>query len=237
MFSSLQSNFASILGSCTEGPFRLRQAIEKLTSLACHIECLISFPSSPRLQAIFQFHLSISTVPRQTRTVKLPESQGEWKLFLQVAAAKKLPWQLGDAGNLAETFRKNICVCSVHSECALIQHLTIKHNDSWDNVPAFGYIGVSKLSCIACHIWLESFNEVGQWRFYTSGSSRKWYWPWAMPTKEGFFEAVMDGEPSEEVELEKSLGETIAGKISREYIKYLKEQRPSKQARKALRRH
>lgn len=237
MFSSVRSNFASVLGSCTESPFRLRRAIEKLTFLTRHIECLISFAHSARLRPFLQYHISISTVPGQTRTVKLPESQGLWKLFLQVAAGKKLPWQLGDAGNLAETFKENVCVCSVHCECALIEHLTIKHNDSWDNVPALSYIGVSKHTCSACHIWVEAFNEVGQCTFYTRGTSGKWYWPWAMPTKEESFKVVIVREPTGEMALEKSLGETMSGKISCEYIKYLKKQRPTKRARKALRRH
>jgi len=156
--------------------------------------------------------MSTATVPEQTRTIELPESQEQWEGFLRVAAAKVLPEQGDDALGLAEKFKKNIRLCSPHCECALIQYLTTRHGDSWDNVSAFSYIGVSKLSCSACRVWLEAFNEVGLREFYTRGSHGKWYMPWAMPRAK---------ESSGEVMLEESLGETIAAKISREYIKYL----------------
>ncbi|RPB01792.1 hypothetical protein L873DRAFT_1803050 [Choiromyces venosus 120613-1] len=205
--------------------FQLRRAIEKLTSLTRHIECLISFANSPRLRPALQYQMSISTVPGQTRTVELPGSQAQWEPFLEVAAAKILPFQERYAKKLAEHFKENIRVCSAHCECALIQYLTTRHGDSWDNVPAFSYIGVSKLSCSACRIWIKAFNEVGQRRFYTRGSHRKWYWPWGMPTAEESLGEVMAGESSGEFAPQKSLGETMAGKISLEYIKYLEEQK------------
>jgi len=193
--------------------FRLRRAIEKLTSLTRHIECLISFANSPRLRYALKYQMSTATVPEQTRAIALPESQEQWEHILEVAAGNKLPWQEGDAMRLAKGFKENIRVCSPHCECALTQYLTTRHGDSWDNVPAFSYIGVSKLSCSACRFWLEAFNEVGQRKFYTRGSHGKWYMPWAMPrAKESLGEVV----------LEESLGETMAVKISREYIKYLK---------------
>lgn len=194
--------------------FRLRHALEKLTSLTRHIECLISFANSPRLRPALQYHMSTATVPRQTRTIELPKSHEQWEHFLRVAAAKKLPWQEDDALGLAERFEKNICVCSPHCACALTQYLTTRHGDSWDNVPAFSYIGVSRLSCGACRVWFEALNEVGQQRFYTRGSHGKWYMPWAIPRAK---------ESSEKVMLEESLGEAIAAKISREYIKNLKD--------------
>ncbi|KAG0633220.1 hypothetical protein HOY80DRAFT_992926 [Tuber brumale] len=165
----------------------------------------------------------IFTTPGQTRTVKLPGSQEQWKLFLEVATAKILPWQEGYAGELAENFKENIRVCPTHCECALIQYLTTRHGDSWDHVPAFSYIGVSKLSCSACRIWLETFNEVGQREFYTRSSHGKWYWPWGIPTAEESLGEATAGESEGEVAPEKSLVETMAGKISREYIKHLKE--------------
>ncbi|RPA96385.1 hypothetical protein L873DRAFT_1239130 [Choiromyces venosus 120613-1] len=211
--------------SCPKDAFRLRHALEKLTSLTHHIECLISFAGSPLLRPALQYHMSISTVPGQTRTVELPGSQEQWKPFLEVAAAKILPWQEGYARKLAENFEENIRVCSAHCECVLIQYFTTRHSDSWDNVPAFSYIGVSKLSCSACRIWLEAFNEAGQRKFYTGGSHGKWYWPWGMPTAEESLGEVMARESSGEVAPEKSLGETMAGKISLEYIKYLEERK------------
>ena len=233
MVSSLQSNFTSVLGARAQNPFRLRRALEKLTSLTRHIECLISFANSPRLRPALQYHMSISTVLGQTHTVELPKTQEEWKLFLEVTTAEILQSPevsdetLQSSGvyskKLAGAFEKKAYVCPVHCECALVQHLTVKHNDAWDNVPAFNYIGVSKLSCSACRIWLESFNEVspGQRKFYTRGSHGKWYWPWGMPMAEESNGEVTVEEFLREVAPGKSLREIMAGKISRQYIGYL----------------
>ncbi|KAG0632819.1 hypothetical protein HOY80DRAFT_721270 [Tuber brumale] len=209
--------------SHSKDAFRLRRGLEQLTSLTRHIECLITFANSPRLRPALQYRMSISTVPGQTRTVELPGSQEQWKPILEVAAAKILPWQKCDARELAERFGGTIHVCPAHCECTIIQYLMTRHGDSWDNVPPFSYIGVSKLSCGACRLWLEAFNEVGQRTFYTRGSHGKWYWPWGMPTAEESLGEVVDGELSRKVAWEKSLGETMAGKISHEYIKYLNE--------------
>ncbi|PWW79724.1 hypothetical protein C7212DRAFT_360933 [Tuber magnatum] len=209
----------------SEGAFQLRRALEKLTSLTRHIECLIAFANSPRLRPALRSRMSISTVPGQTRTVELPGSQEQWKPVLEVVTDKILPWQEGYAGELAEHHKENIRVCPAHCECSLIQYLTTRHHDSWDKVPAFSYVGVSKLSCSACRIWLEAFNEAGQRKFYTRGSHGKWYWPWGMPTAEASLREVMVGESSGEIALEKSLEDAMAAKISREYIKYLKQQK------------
>ncbi|PUU72981.1 hypothetical protein B9Z19DRAFT_1069342 [Tuber borchii] len=50
----------------------LRPILEKITFLTRHISSLISFAHSPRLR------MSISTVPGQARTIKLPTSQEKW---------------------------------------------------------------------------------------------------------------------------------------------------------------
>jgi len=80
--------------------------------------------------------------------------------------------------------------CPVHCECRLIQYLKTRRGDQWDRVPPFNYIGVSKLSCGACHIWMEASNEYGQ-KFYTRGSHGKWYWPWGIPGRGGNVADVM----------------------------------------------
>ena len=133
-----------------------------------------------------------------------------WVSFLKVAAGKLLPSQEDDVQQLMEKFSAwgGRYWCSAHCECALIQYLATKHGDSWDHVPAFNYIGVSKLSCGACRVWLEAFNEVSLQRFYTRGSHGKWYWPWAMPEAV----PVVGG---------RSLRETMARNISRQYTRFL----------------
>ncbi|PUU81796.1 hypothetical protein B9Z19DRAFT_1062367 [Tuber borchii] len=51
----------------------------------------------------------------------------------------------------------------------------------WEMVPAFSYIGVSKLCCAACKMWIEGYNQQEGPEFYTRGSHVKWYWPWGLP--------------------------------------------------------
>jgi len=118
--------------------------------------------------------------------VKLPTSWQEWKSVVENACDENNHrWQKKDAVQLFQKFGLQDRACPVHCECGVIQYLQTKHCDSWDNVSVFGYIGVSKLSCSACRVWIEAFNELGGPKFYTRGSHGKWYWPWGMPMAEG----------------------------------------------------
>ena len=147
--------------------------------------------------------MTICAVLGQAQIVKLPATKDEWKSFLQDVCQEKIRWQEKDAGKLFEKFEEWERKCPVHCECGLIQYLQTKHCDSWDNVPAFSYIGVSKLSCSACRVWIEAFNELGGPKFYTRGSHGKWYFPWGMPMPEG------------------PLKEKMRKKVLNEYIKQL----------------
>ncbi|RPA91709.1 hypothetical protein L873DRAFT_1794700 [Choiromyces venosus 120613-1] len=193
-------------------PFPLRRALRKLTSLPYHIESLIGFAHSPRLRPALQYEMSIFPVPNQPRNVQLPTTLGQWKSFLEAAYGGHHPSQKAQATKLSSRFRprdKESSVhykCPVHCECALIQYLQVKQHNDWDNIRAFNYIGVSKLSCRACCTWIEAFNEQGGPEFYTRGSHGKWYWPWGVPWEESLEEA------------EESLGEKMARKVYKEYL-------------------
>jgi len=169
----------------SQDPFPLRRALEKLTSLPRHIETLFGFAHSPRLLPALRYRLFISAVPEITRTVKLPASSEGWKSFLVAARGKRHDFKKTPAVELAERFGPRQWVCPVHCECGLIMYLHTRQGDAWDHVPAFSYIGVSKLSCSACSIWIEAFNERSGREFYTRGSHGKWYWPWGIPRAEG----------------------------------------------------
>ncbi|KAG0132958.1 hypothetical protein HOY82DRAFT_605409 [Tuber indicum] len=163
-------------------PFPLRRALEKLTYLPRHIDTLLVFAQSPRLRPALQYRMFVSPIPKQTRTIKLPASQEEWKFFLKTACGEHDDDGLeASAVKLLKLFGSEEWACPVHCECGLIQYLQTKQgiSSNWDNVPAFGYIGVSKLSCSSCRIWIEAFNEQSGPQFYTTGrgSRGKWYWP------------------------------------------------------------
>ncbi|KAG0636798.1 hypothetical protein HOY80DRAFT_324446 [Tuber brumale] len=166
-------------------PFPLQRALEKLISLPRHIQSLFGFAHSPRLRPALQYRMTICAVLGQAQNVKLPVSVDEWKSFLKVASGEEDSWQKDDAEKLFKKFGSGERECPVHCECGLIQYLQTKHCDSWDNVPAFNYVGVSKLSCSACRVWIEAFNELGGPKFYTRGSHGRWYFPWGMPMAEG----------------------------------------------------
>ena len=169
----------------SEAPFPLRHALEKLTSLPRHIETLYGFAHSPRLQPALQYCLFISAVSEKSHIVQLPASPKEWRSFLEVACYYHYDFQKTHAVELTKTFGSKKWVCPVHCECGLIQYLHTRRGDQWDHVPPFNYIGVSKLSCSACRIWIEAFNELSGRKFYTRGSHGKWSWPWGIPRAQG----------------------------------------------------
>jgi len=177
----------------------------KLTSLPQHIESLFGFAHSPRLRPAWLYRITIIGVPRRTRTVQLPSSKEEWNRFLVNACQRSYNWQEREARRLSGRFWPGKYKCAVHSECKLIHYLEITHKNQWDNVPPFSYIGVSKLSCPACRIWIKAFNKLGGRQFYTRGAHGKWYWPWGMPNMEG---------PLRQVVAKKVLKEYIAHKTA-----------------------
>jgi len=129
--------------------------------------------------------MSISAVPSQTRAVKLPDTKQQWVSILRAISLKPYQWHSGVASKLLAMFEQPQVDCAVHCECSLIQHLGIKDGSEWDNVPPFPYIGVSKLSCSACYLWIKAFNKLGGCKFYTRGSHGKWCWAWGMAEVEG----------------------------------------------------
>ena len=147
--------------------------------------------------------MSISRVPDQTRTVELPQTCEGWLSVLQRVSNKPYDSQSEMAIKLAKDVSPG--VFHVHCECALIHHLQANDGTSWDAVPSFNYIGVSKLSCSACHLWVEAFNDQNRREFFTRGSCGKFYWHWVMP----------EGE---------ALKKSFVEKVSKLYIAYLVEE-------------
>jgi len=129
--------------------------------------------------------MSVATVPVQTHTVKLPTTQEQWKSIVEVAYTEHRDSQWREAEELLKMFPSEDCVCPLHCEGQLIQYLTTKRNDGWDNIAPFSYLGVSKLSCNACANWIAVFNQQGGRKFYIGGMEGKWRWPWGMPMAEG----------------------------------------------------
>jgi len=148
-----------------------------------NINTLVQFAISLQLQPALEADFAISKVKHQTREVVLPTSREGWEPAFD---AINLDSYLRD--NLTQKLLLKPCPRSyrVHCECAVIEYLETCGQSQLDNIPGFNYIGVSKLSCRACRVWIESFNQQGEKQYYTRGSHGRWYWPWAMPEVPGF---------------------------------------------------
>jgi hypothetical protein len=96
---------------------------------------------------------------------------------------------------------------TVHCECALISYL---HRNP--SLPAFSYIGVSKLSCKPCHLWLSAYNEHANMLYRTKGSHDKWYMGWRRPLLDDKVQAKVDDAVIENVETEYCELEEATGK-------------------------
>jgi len=217
--------------------FDLGHALEKLTSQHRNVQCLIAFAHSPRLQRVFECHLSIISVPSQPRRTNVLPNADKWKRII----TKIVPPNESIGGKWIEketvSLLRNLgnhpkWDAPIHCECALIEYFGLaskatrstnprprhsmssatplgppyeenrqsekgeewkvvgrkeglaisgKIQDEWKLVSPFSYIGVSKLSCSACQMWIEGYNKKGSPMFFTRGSHGKWYFPWAIP--------------------------------------------------------
>lgn len=131
--------------------------------------------------------------PPPLRQVVLPSSINDWQTTVdRVCAGNHLvtaDWIKTQAVGLADHFdASNLGV--THCECSLIAHLEATRAKT----PAFSYIGVSKLSCPACILWIRAFNHHAGRRYFTRGTDGKWCWPWTAPAGLSDYEAGMMAE-------------------------------------------
>lgn len=165
-------------------PFRLRRAIEKLTTQHRHIHVLLRFAHSPRLRSAFLTPLSVLAIPTPPQvSISLPSTPIDWQSLIEAVCNGYIltsdKWLTDEVMKLSAHFQRGRYNGVVHCECALIAHFETTHSDP----PPFSYIGVSKLSCRGCHAWIQAFNAAGGRQYRTQGTHGKWYFPWAMPAR------------------------------------------------------
>lgn len=177
-------------------PFPLRRHIEKLTSNHRYFRALIAFAHSPRLRSAFTRKRFVERVSLDDITpdgeIELPTTAKSWanllddlcdgyQFAIQSEKAQPIIQYLTDHHHTDAVPHK------VHSECALVAHYDHQRTSKTNYTPAFAYLGVSKLSCKPCHLWLSAYNErPGVPKFYTRGSHGSWYFPWSPPTIAGW---------------------------------------------------
>lgn len=146
-----------------QSSFPLRRALERLTSHHRHFMQLISSATSPRLNRIFTLAMTIATVPDCSGDITrftLPDGQSAWRDVLGEICVDntQLIWDNAVmnrvSGILDALLSGEDQIPCVHCECALAAHYE-RHRGA-STIPPFGYIGVSKLSCMPCHLGLRA---------------------------------------------------------------------------------
>lgn len=115
-----------------------------------------------------------------------PSTEPEWRTVLRgVFDRLGLQFEGTDEearANEKEIFRKALAQKNPiqHCECLLVAYLLRR-----GSIPPVSHIGVSKLSCKACFLWLQAVREVTGCKFDTQGCHDKWYHNWSAPALEG----------------------------------------------------
>lgn len=169
----------------------LHRTIEKLTSHHRHITNLITYALSPAGTSDLSkvFLVQAKKANQYAPSTALPNDalikQMVYTCLNSTDAVQfdmecaRMTTTLEKAFKYVATDTKLPTVAStVHCECALIQSFC---GDPPPSEWPLAYIGVSKLSCAACHAWIQAFNNVNPRKFETMGSHGRWYPGWAMP--------------------------------------------------------
>lgn len=177
-------------------PYPLRRHIEKLTSHHRYFRALIEFAKSPRFRLAFtlKFSIEIVSLPQITPAglIDLPTSDPSWVQLLEKLCHEhgfrvELERVQPILDYLGHHHHDTTVPHQVHSECAIVAHYDRLRSTTRHYTPAFSYIGVSKLSCKPCHLWLSAYNARPDMpKFYTRGSHGRWHFPWSAPTVAGW---------------------------------------------------
>jgi hypothetical protein len=189
------------------GPFRLRRAIQKSVTFHHHIMTLVRFACSPRMRKLIgNTKLQVIPVVHQSPLSKiLPSNREEWEQLRENIYDRYIPENKDFRDKKKEKAAIDRLVgktnaSGVHCECALVSYI---HRNPDPSFPAFSYIGVSKLSCKPCHLWLSAYNQhANSGRYYTKGCHDKWYLGWKTPLLDEKTQAKVDEALVREVEKE-----------------------------------
>lgn len=140
---------------------------------------------SPRFNRVFQKPFELVCLKGSGQTVNVPQDRKGWDAVLELVeenASSECPAIQDNMkeeilDNAAKIRRKSSSF-PVHCECRLLEYFARTELEA----PPVGYIGVSKLSCVACQAVFASWNKRSKNRQYRCrGCSGRWYSPWAMP--------------------------------------------------------
>ncbi|KAF8415593.1 hypothetical protein EV426DRAFT_722095 [Tirmania nivea] len=166
--------------------FPLMHYLEKVLSIYGYFVTLMNWAHSPRLRMRLSMKTRIQVLAESSKAPNLPTNEAAWEAVLN---------DLLESANVDPTDQSFVAESAkhawlryrpkrpkpkrypVHCEVALVQYY---HQNS-SIVPPFNYIGVSKLSCLCCHLFLCEFAKETKKNFKTRGTHSKIYYPWGFP--------------------------------------------------------
>ena len=166
-FRLLQESKVMDIVQCIKlSQFSLIHYLQKVLSLHLYFTTLVNWAHSPRLRASLCMQLHVQTLASATEAPKLPTTSAGWTAALNDLLSTGEVEANGDSFiqksvNGVHSRARHERRCPIHCEVSLVEYFH-KHSS-----PAYTYIGVSKLSCLACHLFLENFRKYTGKRFQT----------------------------------------------------------------------
>ena len=166
--------------------FPFERFLKKVCILPNAISTLLNWAYSPRLyQGYLEGrNLSLHSIESGPRNISLPPSQ-KWydigKRILEGSDLRRLQESKLPGSRMSRSWdEKESTPATVHCEYVLTCHIL---RQSHSGTRSLSYIGVSKLSCLACWKLLGALCKNGA-KFHTRGSHGKAYFPWKYPDLE-----------------------------------------------------
>jgi hypothetical protein len=175
--------------------FRLDRYLLKIVAAQKDIGVLLALARSPRCRKILRGFFEIRALQEfdlkpTLMTSSIPQTGEQWRSLIDSVLEDRNKYKtssddmlelVGDTVNAhcseMETYNLRV-TNTVHCECKLVLYF---QQQSSDQPRPYSYIGVSKLSCRGCDIFLDAVNKVFGSNFLTKGCHHKWYYPWRFP--------------------------------------------------------
>jgi hypothetical protein len=141
----------------------LERSLRKFLSIEADNKVMTRVAASPQCRRIFDHMPDIIPLPEQRRAVNIPDSSDRWemaieRLLMYYNQSPNVSQQLMDPDIVRRDCDANSDrpypypqTAPVHCEVKLFLHLwNEQHRPINPKPPAYSYIGISKLSCLAC---------------------------------------------------------------------------------------
>jgi hypothetical protein len=172
--------------------FQLQRYLSKVVATPQDIKVLLAVARSPRCRKILQGSFEIISLqksePPTPPTSTIPKTGWEWRSLVDLVLEDRNENKassddvLERVDDIVHPHCSKMEECGldvtdvIHCECRLALYFLRS-----DLLRPYSYIGVSKLSCRACGLFLKAVNRVFRSNFMTKGCHLKWYYPWRFP--------------------------------------------------------